>query len=133
MEWFINLEGDKTKLNWYLMELAMDYYTIAMKKPELEDYRSQYDGLHIARYCTYYARRMKKSFLSCLRGRTKRIIFYEEFITDFYPHHNGGLNDMLNRLAIEAFEEMQLNCEGCPHICLRDYRGYMPMFDKNKD
>jgi len=133
MEWFTNLEGEKTKLNWYLMEFAMDYYTVVMKYPGLEDYRTQYDDLHIARYCAYYARRMKKSFLNCLRGRAKNIIFYEVYITDFYPHHNGGLNDMLNKQAIEAFEDMQSNCEGCPYICLRDYRGYMPLFDEYRD
>jgi hypothetical protein len=133
MEWFLNLEGEKTKLNWYLMELAMDYYGIIIKSPELKTYRTLYDDQEIARYCAYYARRMKKSFLNCLRGRTKNIIFYEEYITDYYPHHKDGLNDTLNRKAMEAFEQMHSNCEDCPHICLRDYRGYMPLFDEYKN
>ena len=133
MEWFLNIEGEKTKLNWYLMELSMDYYSIIIKSPELKTYRTLYGNQEIARYCAYYARRMKKSFLNCLRGRTKSIIFYEEYITDYYPHHNGALNDMLNRKAMEAFEQLRLNCESCPHICLLDYRGYMPLFDEYKE
>jgi len=114
MEWFRNLEGHKTKLNWYLLELALEYYDFIRRSAELDEYRERYGEQHIAQYCTYYARRMKKSLLNALRGRTKNVIFYEEYIGDFYPHHSSQLNGALNRLAMGAFESLQSGCDGCP-------------------
>ena len=99
----------------------------------MEPYRGQYDGQQIAQYCAYYAKRMKKSLLNNLRGRTKHIIFYEEYISDFYPHHDNELNGILNGAAMEAFEELQPGCRACPQMCLRDYRGISPFFDEYKD
>jgi len=133
MEWFLNLEGHKTKFNWFLLEFALEYYDHIRRSPALGPYREQYDVQQIAQYCAYYAKRMKKSLLNNLRGRTKHIIFYEEYISDFYPHHEDELNGVLNSAAMEAFEELQPGCRACTQMCLRDYRGISPFFDEYKD
>jgi hypothetical protein len=130
MEWFYYLEGDKTKLNWYLLEFAMEYYENIRKSPALEQYRKRYDEQQIAQYCAYHARRMKKSFLNCLRGRTKHVIFYEGYISDFYPHHDNELNNTLNKVAMEAFENLQSGCEGCPQACISDYKAKCALFEE---
>ena len=133
MEWFHNLEGDRTKLNWFLLELAMEYYEIIRKSPVLEAYRNQYSEQQIAQYCAYYARRMRKSMLNGFRGRTRNYIFYEEYVTDFYPHHDGQLNGTLNGLAMEAFETLRTGCGPCPQQCLNDYRSRSILFDEYMD
>ena len=133
MEWFLNLEGYKTKFNWFALEFALEYYDFIRKSPALESYREQYDGQQIAQYCAYFSKRMKKSLLNNIRGRTKHIIFYEEYISDFYPHHDSDMNGILNSTAMEAFEGLQLGCRSCPHVCLRDYMGISPLFDDYKD
>jgi len=133
MEWFSSLEGGKTKLNWFLLELSMEYYEAIRRSPALEGYRKEYGEKHIAQYCAYYARRIKKSLLNGIRGRTKSFIFYEEYISDFYPHHGGQLNGALNALAMEAFESLRSGCDGCPQRCLSDYRAISRFFDEYKD
>jgi len=78
MEWFYYLEGDKTKFNWFLLETALEYFFHIRSCEGLATYRKQYDDRQIAQFCTYYARRMKKSLLNCLRGRTKSVIHYRD-------------------------------------------------------
>ena len=77
IEWFYYLEGDRTKLNWFLLEVALEYYTRIKSSPELASYREQYDEMQIAQYCTYYVRRLKEGVLKCLQGKRKRINKFE--------------------------------------------------------
>jgi hypothetical protein len=133
MEWFLNLEGYKTKLNWYLLEFALEYYDFICKSPVLGYYREQYNEEQIAQYCAYYARRLKESMLNYLRGRRKNVIFYSEYAADFYPHHDDELTRTLNRLAREAFDYLNDGCEFCPQRCYIDYESTSPLFDEYKD
>ena len=85
MEWFYYIEGEKTKFNWFLLEVALEYYSQIMRSTELETYRKQHSNKHIALYCTYYARRSKEDLLKVVKGRRKRMQVYEEYIFDYYP------------------------------------------------
>jgi hypothetical protein len=133
MEWFYYLEGEKTKLNWFLLEIALEYYDRIMDSPELESYREQYDKKQIAQYCTYYARRVKESLLKCLRGQRKNILLYPEYIEDFYPHHTKSQNKALGKVGKEAVDHMLSACEDCPQQCLIDYRSRSMVFDEYED
>jgi len=133
MEWFYYLEGRKTKLNWFLMEVALEYYDRIMDSQELKSYREQYDKKQIAQYCTYYVRRLKESLLKCIRGQRKSVILYSEYVEDFYPHHSEMQNRALNKVAKEAFDHMASACENCPAQCLRDYRSRSLNFDVYKE
>jgi len=44
MEWFYYLEGEKTKLNWFLLEIALEYYSRIMESHELRGYKKQYNN-----------------------------------------------------------------------------------------
>ena len=133
VEWFYHIEGNKSKLSWFLFEFALGYYEAINSSPELEDYRRQYGERDIAQYCSYFARRIKESILNELRGRTKRVIFYERYISDFYPHHDSELDFAMNRIAMEAFEALQTKCDDCPQRCLYDYMAISAYFDEHKD
>jgi hypothetical protein len=133
MEWFFHLEGEKTKLNWYLMEIAMEHYDRIRDSEALAHYREQYDEKQIAQFCAYYARRLKPALLNYLRGRRKTVIFHHEHVGDFYPHHGLNLNRALNRVARDAFDHMWYACKGCPQQCLNDYEATSPLFDRYKD
>jgi len=133
MEWFYYLYGDKTKLNWLLLEVAMEYYDRIMDSPSLAAYRVQYDENQIAQYCTYYARRMKESLLNNLRGRRKSILGYPVYINDFYPHHSEQLNDLLGDVAAEAWGHILSTCKSCRQQCLKEYEERSPLFDRYQD
>ena len=129
MEWFYYIEGNRSKLNWFLFSFAAEYYGAAINSSEMADYRSRYGERYIAQYCAYFARRLKESLLSDLRGRTKSVIFHERFIGDFFPHHSSDLNHALNLQAMASFEALQTRCDGCPQRCLTDYKAVSAFFD----
>jgi len=133
MEWFYYIEGNKSKLNWFLFAFALEYYDAISRSAALEDYRNQYGAQYIAQYCAYFARRLKESLMNELRGRTKRVIFYERYISDFYPHHNSELDYALNQQAMDAFEALQSKCDECTQRCLFDYMAISAYFDEYKD
>jgi hypothetical protein len=84
-------------------------------------------------FCAYYARRMKKSLLNCLRGRRKSVLHYRDYVDDFYPHHDDQLNRALEDTAVDAWAYMLSSCENCPQQCLYDYEAKSPQFDKWKE
>ena len=133
MEWFYDLEGEKTKLNWFLLETTFEYYDRIRDSNELAAYREQYGEQHIAQFCTYYSRRMKKSLLNCLSGKRKSVIHYREYISDFYPHHSNELNNILDEIAYDAWSHMLSACENCPQQCLFDYGSRCLIFDTYED
>jgi hypothetical protein len=134
MEWFYDVHGyEKTKLNWYMLELALEYYDRIMDKPELASYREQYDEDQIAQYCAYYARRLKESLLKYIRGQRKNVIFYREYAGDFYPHHDAGLTATLSRTARESFDNMWPGCRACPQQCLWEHEDKSPLFDEYQE
>jgi len=129
IEWFYYLEGERTKLNWFLLEVALEYYTRIKSSPELASYREHYDENQIAQYCAYYVRRLKDGLLKFLRGKRKCINLYQEHIADFYPHHAHQLNSALSAVAQEALAHMLSACKTCPSQCLIDYRSRCLDFD----
>jgi hypothetical protein len=129
MEWFHNIEGNKTKLNWFLMETALEHYDRIMENEILASYRKLYTKEQIAIFCTYFARRMKESLMDSLRGRRKNIITRYEYIRDYYPNHDNDTNDLLQAAANEAWEHMLKACEHCPQQCLDDYKSRCMEFD----
>lgn len=133
MEWFYDLHGENTKLNWFLLEIALEYYDRIMGNPELASYRERYDEDRVAQYCAYYARRLKDSLLKYIRGQRKNVIFYREYAGDYYPQHDDRLAAVLSRTARESFDHMWPGCRACPQQCLRKYEDKSPLFDEYKD
>ena len=130
MEWFYDIEGEKTKLNWYLLELSLEYYDRIKGSPELSDYRAEYGDKHIAYYCAYYARRLKKSLLNYIKGRNKTVIFYQEYVSDYYPQFCDQKTLLMSRMARESFDQMWPGCRACPQQCLWEHEEKSPLFDE---
>ena len=130
IEWFYSLEGEKTKLNWFLFEVALEYYDRIKVSPELSAYCEEYDDKQIAQYCTYHAKRMKESLLRFLKGQRKSIILYREYMTEYYHDNSVATNRALHKVCMEAWEHMLSACENCPVQCLDDYVSVSMDFDK---
>ena len=132
-EWFHNIEGYKTKLNWFLLESALEHYDRIMENDTLSKYRELYTKEQIAIFCTYYAKRMKASILCNLRGKRKRIHLFAEYIDDFYPNHDRKTNDLLSKMAHDAWAYKMESCRNCPKQCLVDYKSRCIDFDIYQD
>jgi molybdopterin-guanine dinucleotide biosynthesis protein A len=132
IEWFYFIEGDKSKLNWYLLEISLEYYDRIMGSQDLSAYREEHNETQIALYCAYYARRLKKSLLNYIRRRNKTVIFYQEYVSDYYPQYEDNLTLALSRTARASFDHMWPVCMACPQQCLWEHEDTSPLFDEYK-
>jgi hypothetical protein len=133
MEWFYGLDGGKTKLNWFLMEIALDYYDRIKSSPALSSYLKQYGDGQRAQFCAYFSRRLKGSVLRRLSGQEETVIIDQGHIDDFYPHHTGQMNKALAKVAADAVNHMLSACSNCPQGCLYDHNARTTLFDDLKD
>jgi len=133
MEWFLEGANAKIKLNWFLYEVAMEYYAHIMRCKALGRYRKQNSEEEIAQYCAYYAKRMKKSVLDRLAGMTDATEIDEEYISDYYPKNSAKQNGLLLETACAAWDSLLSVCETCPTRCLSEKDRICELFDLYED
>ena len=132
-EWFYENEEGKTKLNWFLYEVALEYQMYIKDTPELKAYRKSHGDRNIALFCTHYAKQMKQSVLDRLYGKTEATISYEEYITDFYPEMEQRQVNLLMDVAEKAWDNHLSVCEVCPTRCISEKDDKCFMFDSYKE
>ena len=128
-EWFLEGENPKIKLNWFLYEVALEYYSFIQRSKALSQYRVAHSETEIARFCTYYAKRMRKSVLARLAGLTDATVIEEECISDYYPENSARTNRSLLKAACEAWDSHLAVCEICPTRCISERDRYCGFFD----
>jgi len=131
-EWFYENEEGKTKLNWFLYEVALEYQMYIKDAAELKAFRKEQGDRSIASFCTHFAKRMKQSVLERLEGMTEATIIYDEYITDFYPQLRQDQVDMLMDAAGKAWDSHMTACEACPTRCISEKDEKCFMFDSYK-
>jgi hypothetical protein len=126
-EWFYENEEGKTKLNWFLYEVALEYQMHIKDTPELKAYRDSQGDQNIALFCTHFAKQMKKSILDMLSGKADAIIFDDKYISSFYPLIGKKQLDLLMDVMITAWDSHAYVCEACPTRCIteRDEKCYL--------
>jgi hypothetical protein len=132
-EWFYDCEEDKTKLNWFLYEVALEYHLFIRKADGLKAYRKSQGDRNVARFCTYYAKRMEKNVLDRLYGRTDATVIDEDIIADFYPDMDDLQTRRLLNVACQAWDSLLSVCETCPTRCLSEKERKSEYFDRYKD
>ena len=132
-EWFYENEAGKTKLNWFLYEVALEYQSFIESAPELKAYRKSHGDRNIALFCAHYAKQMKQSVLERLEGKTDAVIIDEEYITDFYPEMRGKQLALLMEAAERAWDSHLSVCEACPTRCLSEKEQWCELFDSYKE
>jgi uncharacterized Fe-S radical SAM superfamily protein PflX len=128
-EWFYSNEDEKIKLNWFCYEVALEYYDAICAYPALETYRKRHSPKMIAKFCAYFAKRMKKSIFERLAGETDATIIDEEYIADFYPKNTQKQNVLLMDAAGIAWDSLLSVCEICPSRCLSERFNRSDHFD----
>ncbi len=66
--------SEKTKINWFCFEYALEFYTFIMKSSALRKYRTRNSSEEIAAFCTHFAKQMKKSVYDMLARVTSSVI-----------------------------------------------------------
>jgi hypothetical protein len=131
-EWFY-LDGDKTKLNWFLFEVALEYQSAIVSSDALASYRKAHPPEDIARFATYFTKRMKKSVLERFALLTDALIYHAEYVSDYYPAIPPRQGEALIEVAMKAWDDMLSVCEVCPERCLSERDLPSTLFDSYRE
>ena len=128
-EWFYTDESEKTKINWFCFEYALEFYTFIMESKSLQKYRARNSSEEIASFCAYFAKRMKKSVYDKLAKLTSVVIIDEEYIADYYPKNTQCQNKVFLDVAGKAWDNLLSVCETCPIRCISERERISEFFD----
>lgn len=128
---FYSSDAEKTKLNWFLFEYAMEMESaIAEDRELLADLRQADIGrAEIGGLCTHYAKSMKGQVLDRVAGKIEAVrVGYEE-IERYLADADDDLVDRLLTHAAEAWDTLTEACGECPTRCISERFERAPMFD----
>lgn len=128
-EWFLEGKKEKTKLNWFTYEVALEYHYYIMKHPALVKFRKECGEEAIAQFCADYAKQMKQSVLEKLAGITEAVELDEEYISQYFPRNSTKQNRMLVEGAFASWDSLLSVCETCPTRCISEKERYCDLFD----
>jgi len=128
---FFSNEAEKTKLNWFLFEYALELEMFIRRDKRLKKRlaRKGVDDEAIAKFCVHFAKHMKPEILDRVSGRTENVrIGYEE-IEAYFPMIGDGLVDCILIRAAEAWDSQTEACVTCFTLCISERDQRAPMFD----
>jgi len=128
--WFYTYEFEKTKFNWFCFEFALILYDCVKESKKLKKWKAGMTDMEIARFCAYFAKRMKASVSDKLSGVTDIVEADEEYLSD-YCHTNTQRENMILLEVIEdAWEQLLSVCVTCPTRCLSERSLQCALFDR---
>jgi hypothetical protein len=128
---FFSNDKEKTKLNWFLFELALEIERCIAKERRLtiDLRRKGVDDHRVRDFCVHYAKHMKKEILDKLAGRTTSVGLGYLEIERFFPQIGDRLVDKLLTVVGKAWESQTGACVVCPTRCISERDERAPMFD----
>jgi hypothetical protein len=129
-QYFYSNEAEKIKLNWFCYEYAFVLYKNLRESKKLKKYRKENTKENIVQFCVYLSKEMKNSIHQKLGGITEEIVFYEEYVEEYYPKNTRAENYLLLTEATKAWEEMLSDCVTCPTRCISEMNEKCILFDE---
>ena len=128
---FFSHEGEKTKLNWFLFEYALELEMFIRKDKRLRSClgRKGVGDEAVARFCIHHAKQMEGQILDRVAGKIPHVRFDYEPIEAYFPTIGDPLVDRLLARASEAWESQTDACVVCPTRCVSEKDRRAPMFD----
>lgn len=128
---FHNSETEKTKLNWFLFEYALEYEASIHEDKKLHSRlgRKGVDDRIIAAFCIEHAKRMAGQILARVAHKIANIEFGYGSIETFFPDIGDQLLDRLLMKAAKAWDSLTERCVICPTRCISERDRKAAMFD----
>lgn len=130
--WFYIDDDEKTKLNWLVYEYACELYGIIKqsRKKSLKDWKAERSDEQIAEYAAYYAKRMRRSLIKLLEGRSKTLDALGAFVTDYVHSTTYSVSGELTALGGDAWRQLMAVCAACPQRCMPEANRLSSFFDR---
>ena len=128
---FYSAEHEKTKLNWFCYELALNFeldikHKLGKRLKRYGIYEEQ-----IADFSVYLAKKMKGIILQKLSGEIEKVYFSYDMVESYFPRRMSDrmVDKMLDAIE-KAWDEQLSVCEICPTRCVTEKDIYCTMFDE---
>ena len=130
--WFYTDDNEKTKFNWFFYEYACKFFEHIddNRSKRISDWRVRYSEEQIASFCAYYAKRMKRSVAELIEGNSKAVVIYDDYLTDYCHDNSQRENQLINKIAVGALDELFESCSICNTQCLNDRFARCEFFDR---
>ena len=130
--WFYRSDSEKTKFNWFLYEYACKLFEHidANRSKRISDWKAKYSEEQIAAFCAYYSKRMKRSVIELLEADSAIVKVYDDYLTDYCHDNIQRENHLINKIAVDALDDLFEGCGVCPTQCLRDRFARCELFDR---
>ena len=128
---FFSKNKEKTKLNWFLFELALEIERFIAKERRLtaQLHRAGVDDSQMRDFCVHYAKHMKSEILDKLAGRIANVRLGYLEIERFFPLIGDRLVDRLLTVVGKAWKSQTEICVACPTRCISEKDKRAQMFD----
>ncbi len=129
---FHNSETEKTKLNWFLFEYALEYEAHIHRDKKLHARLGSkgVDGRAIAVFCIQHAKQMSEQVLARVSGKIGSIEFGYRSIEAYFPHIGDELVNRLLTTAAKAWDSLTGKCVSCPTRCISERDRKATMFNE---
>lgn len=128
---FYSKEREKTKVNWFCFEYALELEKSIRADRGLWSKLSRkgVDAAQVAGFCVDYSKHMKKEVLLQVSGRIPQVRIRYEPIENFFPTIGDALVDQLLTAAAKAWDSQLECCIVCPTRCISEKGQRSMMFD----
>lgn len=128
---FFSSGHEKTKLNWFLYEYALELHSYISRDKILHGKltRRNINSAMIAAFCVYHAKYMRNEILNRLSGKAVQININYQPIEAFFPTIGDRLVNQLLTKVSKAWDSQTEVCVSCPTRCISEKDQKAPMFD----
>jgi len=128
---FYSSTREKTKLNWFCFEYALELEQCIETDRGLRAKltRKGVDAAQIAGFCVHYAKHMKGEVLARVSGVIPLVRIGYDPIESYFPSIGDALVDELLTAAAKAWDSQTECCVMCPIRCISEREQRAPMFD----
>jgi hypothetical protein len=127
---FYSRQREKTKLNWFLFELALSFESYISRHLGIKLIKYKIGEREIADFSIHLAREMKEIILQKLSGEIEEVYFSYEMVESYFPRIKSEqlIDEMLDVLASAWVFQLDA-CGSCPTRCITEKDSYCTMFD----
>lgn len=126
---FYSSDSERTKLNWFLYELAMAFYD-EVEKPLIKMFKAKgIKKADIAKFSTHCALEMQGPVCDFTDGKIDHIEFGGELFADYLPPLSAKNHNRLMDALAKAWDGHLAMCGICPTRCISERDKYCTMFD----
>jgi hypothetical protein len=128
-EYFCINDSDKIKLNWFCYEFAFGLYEEIKTDKAFDKFRKTITEQQLVDFSVFFSKKMKHSIYQRLSGMSSAVLFYEDYVEEFYPKINLRQIRQILNAAMKAWDELTGWCVTCPNRCISEMNEYCHMFD----